>query len=183
MSLRRQETIGLPRALMELRFPSVRAVAYGLRPTLPWLFRGIGRGSGHTVMKCSLPALVLVFLAACTTPQQSQAKPLLQYPQRSWADWQPDKAVAEARSDIAAGHPKIYLCGTIVAFAPGVDFDRHPVLKTLPCADAGIGCLVSDGPLRRAQSEYARRYNEHIAGHYAKIQTEPSKSPIQASDY
>ena len=36
------------------------------------------------------------------------------------------------------------------------------VAKKYPKADAGIGCVTNDIPLRKRQEEYARRYNEKI---------------------
>jgi hypothetical protein len=87
---------------------------------------------------------------------------MLRYPDRTLADWQPDKAVAEAQRDIAGGTPKLYISGTIVAFPPGLNFEQYSTLKTLPTADAGIGCVIEDTELRKAQFEYARRYNEYL---------------------
>jgi hypothetical protein len=46
----------------------------------------------------------------------------------------------------------------------GVPFE---VAKNYPKANAGIGCVTNDIPLRERQEEYARRYNEKI---YAYIQ-------------
>jgi hypothetical protein len=91
---------------------------------------------------------------------------MLRYPDRSLADWHPDKAVAEAEHDIATGTAKIYISGTIAAFAPGVSSEQYSIVKRLPNADAGIGCDIEDAGLRRAQFEYARRYNEHIVQHF-----------------
>jgi hypothetical protein len=42
------------------------------------------------------------------------------------------------------------------------------ILKKLPSADAGIGCLIEDMELRKAQFEYARRYNEYVLRHLPK---------------
>lgn len=99
---------------------------------------------------------------------------MLRYPDRTLADWQPDKAVAEAERDIAAGTAKIYISGTIVAFAPGISSSEYhrpeaaEILKVLPSADAGIGCVIEDAELRKAQFEYARRYNEYVIQHWSK---------------
>jgi hypothetical protein len=89
---------------------------------------------------------------------------MLKYPERTLADWQPEKAVPEAQHDIAAGTMKIYVSGGIVALAPGVSRDFINI-KNLPSADAGIGCVIEDAELRKAQFEYARRYNEYIVQH------------------
>jgi hypothetical protein len=99
---------------------------------------------------------------------------MLRYPNRSLADWQPDKAVAEAEHDLAAGAPKIYISGTMGSFAPGISSETYQspekaeILRTLPCADAGMGCVIEDMELREAQFEYARRYNEHVVQHLLK---------------
>ena len=99
---------------------------------------------------------------------------MLRCPERSLADWQPDEAIEEAERDLAAGTAKIYINGTIVAFAPGISSaeyhspEESQILKTLPSADAGIGCVVKDAELREAQFEYARRYNEYVIQHLPK---------------
>jgi hypothetical protein len=93
---------------------------------------------------------------------------MIEHSARSRADWQPERAVAEAQKDLAAGTPKIYISGTITALAPGVDEKHQALVRSLPRADAGIGCIVVDEDLRKAQFEYARRYNEYIVGHLFK---------------
>ena len=99
---------------------------------------------------------------------------MLRYPDRTMAEWQPDKAVAEAKRDVAAGTVKIYLSGTLLAHAPGISTVEYhnplefKLLETLPSADAGLGCVVEDTALREAQYEYARRYNEYIVQHLPK---------------
>ncbi len=99
---------------------------------------------------------------------------MLRYPDRSIADWHPDKAVAEAERDIAAGTAKIYISGTVVTFAPGISSTEYhnpvefEIRKILPSADAGIGCVIEDMELRTAQFEYARRYNEYVTQHLPK---------------
>jgi hypothetical protein len=42
------------------------------------------------------------------------------------------------------------------------------VAKKYPKADAGIGCLTNDIPLRERQEEYARRYNEKMFAYVSK---------------
>jgi len=101
----------------------------------------------------------------CSTTKFPGGEKMLRYPDRSLADWHPDKAVTEAELDIAAGTPKIYISGTIAAFAPGVGFDQKLIIKRLPNADAGVGCVVKDPELRNAQFEYARRYNQYVLQH------------------
>ena len=99
---------------------------------------------------------------------------MLRYPERSLADWQPDKAVAEAEHDIAAGTAKVYLSGTRLVYAPGISTPEYhspaelQLLKKLPSADAGIGCVIENEELRKAQFEYARCYNEYVIQHLPK---------------
>jgi hypothetical protein len=73
--------------------------------------------------------------------------------------WNPDNAVKEAEQDIRAGHIKFYWSGSIASFPPGVPLE---LAKKYPKADAGIGCVTNDIPLRERQQEYARRYNEKM---------------------
>src|SRR6266516_6525535 len=73
--------------------------------------------------------------------------------------WNPADAVKEAEQDIRTGHIKFYWAGSIASFPFGVTFD---VAKKYPKADAGIGCVTNDIPLRERQQEYARRYNEKM---------------------
>ena len=64
--------------------------------------------------------------------------------------WNPADAVKEAEQDIRTGHIKFYWAVPI------------EVAKKYPKANAGIGCVTNDIPLRERQEEYARRYNEKI---------------------
>ena len=73
--------------------------------------------------------------------------------------WNPADAVKEAEQDIRSGHIKFYWAGSIAVRPVGVPFE---VAKKYPRADAGIGCVTNDIPLRERQEEYARRYNEKI---------------------
>jgi hypothetical protein len=73
--------------------------------------------------------------------------------------WNPADAVKEAEQDIRAGHIKFYWAGSIASRPVGVPFE---VAKNYPKANAGIGCITNDIPLRERQEEYARRYNEKI---------------------
>jgi hypothetical protein len=70
--------------------------------------------------------------------------------------WNPADAVKEAEQDIRAGHIKFYWAGSIASRPIGVPFE---VAKNYPRADAGVGCVTNDLPLRERQEEYARRYN------------------------
>ena len=89
--------------------------------------------------------LVLGLLAACCVA----AEPT----------WNPADAVKEAEEDIRTGHIKFYWAGSIASRPVGVPFE---VAKNYPKANAGIGCVTNDIPLRERQEEYARRYNEKI---------------------
>ena len=73
--------------------------------------------------------------------------------------WNPADAVKEAEQDIRTGHIKFYWSGSVGSMAVGVPFE---VAKKYPKANAGVGCVTNDIPLRKRQEEYARRYNEKI---------------------
>ena len=73
--------------------------------------------------------------------------------------WNPADAVKQAEQDIRAGHIKFYWSGSIASRPVGVPFE---LAKNYPKANAGIGCVTNDIPLRERQEEYARRYNEKI---------------------
>ena len=73
--------------------------------------------------------------------------------------WNPADAVKEAEQDIRTGHIKFYWSGSIASMPVGVPFE---VAKKYPQANAGIGCVTNDIPLRKRQEEYARRYNEKM---------------------
>ena len=73
--------------------------------------------------------------------------------------WNPADAVKEAEQDIRSGHIKFYWAGSIGVRPVGVPIE---VAKKYPRADAGVGCVTNDIPLRERQEEYARRYNEKI---------------------
>jgi hypothetical protein len=75
------------------------------------------------------------------------------------ASWNPADAVKEAEQDIRTGHIKFYWSGSIGVRPVGVPME---VAKKYPRADAGVGCVTNDIPLRERQEEYARRYNEKI---------------------
>lgn len=120
-------------------------------------------------MNMKLCLILLGFLAGCSTavvvPQDEPQQHMLQFPERTLAEWQPDRAVGEAKKDIQMGKPKIYLSGTIAAYPPGVKTERYQLLVDLPKADAGIGCVIENSELRKTQFEYATKYNEYIVNH------------------
>ena len=73
--------------------------------------------------------------------------------------WNPADAVKEAEQDIRSGHIKFYWAGSIASRPVGVPIE---VAKKYPQANAGIGCVTNDIPLRERQEEYACRYNEKM---------------------
>jgi len=79
-----------------------------------------------------------------------------------------EKALLEARADLRKGKPKLYVSGTIAAYTPAVRLDQSEKLQGLPYAEAGIGCLVEDEQLRKAQFDYAAAYNGYVAENYRK---------------
>ena len=89
--------------------------------------------------------LILAFAAACCVAADST--------------WNPADAVKEAEQDIRSGHIKFYWAGSVGVGPVGVSME---VVKKYPRADAGVGCVTNDIPLRERQEEYARRYNAKI---------------------
>jgi len=64
--------------------------------------------------------------------------------------WNPADAVKEAEQDIRMGHIKFYWSGSVEVRPVGVPIE---VAKKYPRADAGIGCVTNDIPLRERQEE------------------------------
>ena len=79
--------------------------------------------------------------------------------------WNPADAAKDAEQDIRSGHIKFYWAGSIASRPVGVPIE---VAKKYPKANAGIGCVTNDIPLRERQEEYARRYNEKIYAYITK---------------
>src|SRR2546429_4759454 len=73
--------------------------------------------------------------------------------------WNPADAVKEAEQDIRTGHIKFYWSSSVASMPVCVPIE---VAKKYPKADAGVGCVTNDVPLRERQEEYARRYNAKI---------------------
>ncbi len=73
--------------------------------------------------------------------------------------WNPAEAANDAEKDIKAQHVQFYWAGSIGVFPVGVPFE---FAKQYPKADAGIGCVTNDIPLREKQEKYARLYNEKM---------------------
>ncbi len=82
----------------------------------------------------------------------------------SWAlaaepSWNPTEAPKDAEKDIKAQHIQFYWSGSIAVFPVGVPIE---FAKQYPRADAGVGCVTNDIPLREKQEKYARAYNEKM---------------------
>jgi hypothetical protein len=75
------------------------------------------------------------------------------------ANWNPAEASNDAEKDIKAQHIQFYWSGSIAVFPVGVPFE---FAKQYPRADAGVGCVTNDIPLREKQEKYARLYNEKM---------------------
>jgi|SRR5690242_7726644 len=73
--------------------------------------------------------------------------------------WNPADAPKDAEKDIAAKRVQFYWSGSIAVFPVGVPFE---FAKQYPRADAGVGCVTNDIPLREKQEKYARAYNEKM---------------------
>jgi hypothetical protein len=73
--------------------------------------------------------------------------------------WHPADAVKDAERDINAQHIQFYWSGSIAVFPVGVPIE---FAKQYPRANAGVGCVTNDIPLREKQEKYARRYNEKM---------------------
>jgi hypothetical protein len=73
--------------------------------------------------------------------------------------WNPADAPKDAEKDIKAQHIQFYWSGSIAVFPVGVPFE---FAKQYPRADAGVGCVTNDIPLREKQEKYARLYNEKM---------------------
>lgn len=73
--------------------------------------------------------------------------------------WNPAEAAKDAEKDIKAQHIQFYWSGSIAVYPVGVPFE---FAKQYPRADAGVGCVTNDIPLREKQEKYARLYNEKM---------------------
>jgi len=66
--------------------------------------------------------------------------------------WNPADAVKDAEKDIKTGRIQFYWSGSIAVMPVGVPFE---LAKQYPRADAGVGCVTNNIPLRKKQEEYA----------------------------
>jgi hypothetical protein len=73
--------------------------------------------------------------------------------------WNPSDAPKDAEKDIKAQKIQFYWSGSIAIFPVGVPME---FAKQYPRADAGVGCVTNDIPLREKQEKYARTYNEKM---------------------
>ena len=95
-------------------------------------------------MRRLLIVVVLVAASACFAAQPS---------------WNPADAAKDAEKDIKASKIQFYWSGSIAVFPVGVPFE---FAKQYPRADAGVGCVTNDIPLREKQEKYARAYNQKM---------------------
>jgi len=96
-------------------------------------------------MRALLIFTALVAAAACFGAEQPS--------------WNPAKAAKDAEKDIRAQKIQFYWSGSIAVFPVGVPVE---FAKQYPRADAGVGCVTNDIPLREKQEKYARAYNEKM---------------------
>jgi hypothetical protein len=95
-------------------------------------------------MKVSAVFVSLLIAGACLAAEPS---------------WNPADAAKDAEKDIQAQHIQFYWSGSIAVFPVGVPTQ---FAKQYPRADAGVGCVTNDIPLREKQEKYARLYNEKM---------------------
>ena len=75
------------------------------------------------------------------------------------SSWNPADAARDAEKDIKAQHIQFYWSGSVAVFPVGVPFE---FAIQYPKAEAGVGCVTNDIPLREKQEKYARLYNEKM---------------------
>jgi hypothetical protein len=80
-------------------------------------------------------------------------------------NWNPADAVKDAEKDIKGQHIHFYWSDSISVFPVGVPIE---FAKQYPRADAGVGCVTNDIPLREKQEKYARQYNEKMYNYVSK---------------
>lgn len=72
----------------------------------------------------------------------------------------------EARRDLQAGHPKIYVAGTIGGYEPGVPPTARSLVARLPrSSKLPMGCT---NPYAKEGIAYAKAYNEVIVSHIGR---------------
>lgn len=119
-----------------------------------------------------LSVIFIFLLTGCSALPMSTASQahLLEFPERTLQEWEPSHAIEEAKRDIANGNPKIYLSGTLAPYAPGIRVEQYDLIKHLPRADAGAGCIIKNEEVkfRDIQAKYAERYNLYILNYLLK---------------
>lgn len=73
--------------------------------------------------------------------------------------WNPADAAKDAEKDIKAQRVQFYWSGSVGVYPVGVPFE---FAIRYPKAEAGVGCVTNDIPLREKQEKYARLYNEKM---------------------
>ena len=73
--------------------------------------------------------------------------------------WNPADAAKDAEKDIKANKIQFYWSGSAGIYPVGVPFE---FAMQYPKAEAGVGCVTNDIPLRKKQEKYARAYNEKM---------------------
>jgi hypothetical protein len=117
-----------------------------------------------TKLLSSACLIFLFFCVAVSYAQENQRGQTISliYPDRSIGEWEPENAIEEAKYDIKNNKMKIYYSGTIAASPNGVLPEDIHLIKNLPIADGGIGCIITNSELRKKQAAYATKYNEII---------------------
>ena len=100
-------------------------------------------------MKTKLPRKLFVILDLAVAAVVGASQP----------SWNPADAAKDAEKDIKAQHVQFYWSGSVAVFPVGVPLE---FARQYPKADAGVGCVTNDIPLREKQQKYARTYNEKV---------------------
>jgi hypothetical protein len=98
--------------------------------------------------------ITIIMLIGCATTNKRPKSYLIRFPERTIKDWSPELAEKEAQKDIQNKTIKIYKCGTYASYLPGVSDKHRDLVKDIPRADAGIGCVfkgIEDRKLRKQQ--------------------------------
>lgn len=106
--------------------------------------------------------------------KNAKKQSIIDYPKRTYQDWNPCLAEKEAISDIENKTIKIYYVGGYVPVPAGLSKEEILLVIDYPMAAAGpLGCIVEekDIPLRERQVEYAEKYNRIIINY---LKTQPS---------
>jgi hypothetical protein len=125
---------------------------------LAWLVAALANKPGLRKLALALMILpIAAWLAWMPSPNDAHTALL--------ARWSPERAAAEASTDIQAGSIKIYEHGSFSAYTVGVEHGQEALIAGLPRADAGVGCVIPYMDVFEAQKEYAIRYNKAIVAY------------------